>query len=64
MDAIVKKAEVFDIDVLNEISIEAKSFWNYPTDWMDAWKNDLILSKNDFSSHEIFNLTSMRKFIE
>ncbi|MEM1219665.1 MAG: GNAT family N-acetyltransferase [Bacteroidota bacterium] len=41
---------------MNKISWVAKSHWGYPDDWMERWKPDLELHKEDLSKQEILVL--------
>lgn len=52
----VVKASKNDLSVLNEISIESKMHWNYPQEWMEKWKDDLIITKEEFEGQEIFKM--------
>ena len=56
MKAIIKKAEVGDIEALNKISAESKMHWDYPPEWMEKWKDDLALKERDFLDECIFKL--------
>ena len=49
-------ASVKDINDLNDISYKAKSHWGYPAEWIDAWRDKLLLRENDFTDQQIFKL--------
>lgn len=53
---ICMEANPGDIKVLNEISIAAKMYWDYPKEWLERWRDDLQLSESDFQSQRIFKL--------
>lgn len=55
-DIQIKTAEISDINILNNISVESKMYWNYPQEWMDNWKDVLILTKEHFKEQHIYKL--------
>jgi len=34
-----------DIQQLSEVAFRAKSYWGYPSKWLDLWKSDLTISE-------------------
>ena len=56
MKAKIKKAQVTDIQILNNISIASKMHWNYPKEWLEKWTPDLILTEKDFLDQDIYKL--------
>ena len=42
-----RPAEIKDIEVLNQISLASKRYWNYPEEWIQRWKNDLSIKESD-----------------
>lgn len=56
MNAVVNKAEVNDITILNKISIESKMYWNYPKEWIDRWLDDLTLTEKDFLDQHVYKI--------
>lgn len=57
MEVQITQAATSDIEELNQLSIESKMHWNHPEEWMEKWKANLALTKEDFSTHSIFKLT-------
>ena len=56
MDLHLQKAQIQDIPVLNKISLASKSYWNYPKEWIDHWKEGLALTEKDFVELAIYKL--------
>lgn len=52
----VEKAEIQDIELLNQISIASKMYWDYPQEWLEYWKDSLSLKEEDFSIQSIYKL--------
>jgi len=42
-----RPAEIKDIEVLNQISLASKRYWNYPEEWIQRWKDDLSIKESD-----------------
>lgn len=42
-----RSAEIKDIEALNQISLASKRYWNYPEEWIQRWKDDLLISELD-----------------
>ncbi len=57
MKLILEKATLKDLPVLNEISMQSKSFWGYPEDWLNSWEDDLTVRKEHVEKHQTFKLT-------
>jgi N-acetylglutamate synthase-like GNAT family acetyltransferase len=45
-----RKATIDDLPLLNHISVTSKGHWGYPEEWMQAWKDELILIPSDLST--------------
>ncbi|MCJ8312095.1 MAG: GNAT family N-acetyltransferase [Saccharospirillaceae bacterium] len=39
-----KQAKITDAQTLTNITLTAKAHWQYPTSWLDFWKDDLTIS--------------------
>ncbi|HUF09507.1 MAG TPA: GNAT family N-acetyltransferase [Rhodothermales bacterium] len=37
---------------LTEIAWEAKRFWGYPDEWMEAWRDELLVTADVIQAHE------------
>lgn len=48
-----RTAHKSDLDVLNAISIQSKSHWGYPENWIEGWKSDLTLTLDDLKSMDV-----------
>lgn len=48
-----RQANVSDLSELNKISYQAKAHWGYPREWMDHWREELLLSKKDLENESI-----------
>ncbi|MEL7121226.1 MAG: GNAT family N-acetyltransferase [Bacteroidota bacterium] len=46
-------ALIDELDTLNKISIQSKSYWGYPTSWIEHWKEDLTISPEQFQQQTI-----------
>lgn len=40
--------------LLTEIAHSAKSYWRYPKDWLNSWKDDLTVTENQILSNSTF----------
>ena len=47
-----------DAPILTKISHAAKMHWNYPPEWMDLWKNDLVISAEYIRKHTVMKLVA------
>ncbi len=50
------KASEEDAFLLSSIALKAKSFWNYPEEWIALWKDDLIITSDFINQHICFLL--------
>ncbi len=53
----VEKAELTDLNMLNQISFKAKKHWGYPDEWMKKWKSELTVSPKYLRENSVFRLT-------
>jgi len=42
----IRKAELREASLLSKIALDAKSFWNYPEEFMKLWKDDLTITSD------------------
>ena len=56
-------AKLSDLSVLNTISLESKRHWGYPSQWIDRWKEDLLLSRDSFKQQKILIVENEQKAI-
>lgn len=59
----VFKAQIEEIDILNRISFASKQHWGYPEEWMELWKEDLLLTERDFEVQQIYKLVLEKMII-
>ena len=52
----IRKANVEDAATLTEIAFKAKGYWGYSDDFMNAWKDALIITVEDIQSKVIYLL--------
>lgn len=57
MNLLINRATPADLPALNQIAWTAKQHWNYPSQWMESWRDELQLNQEDFSSHCVFKLS-------
>lgn len=57
MNLSVRKATVADLDLLNEIAIKAKMHWQYPVEWLEAWRDELGLLPEHFETQQVLKLS-------
>ncbi|KYG83074.1 hypothetical protein AWW67_06530 [Roseivirga seohaensis] len=56
-------AQIEDINELNRISFASKQHWGYPEEWMELWKEDLLLTERDFEVQQIYKLVLEKMII-
>lgn len=60
---IIALAEISDLPCLNEISLAAKQHWNYPADWLAAWRKDLQVSEDYLKRHHVYKMVLEERII-
>lgn len=50
----IVRAKPNDAAQLSEISYKSKSYWGYPEEWLQKWKDDLIISSDYISNNEVY----------
>ena len=50
----IHPARIEDSTALTSIAQLAKASWGYPQAWLDAWRNELTISKAYISNHPVF----------
>jgi N-acetylglutamate synthase-like GNAT family acetyltransferase len=53
----IRKAKIEDAKLLSEIAFESKSFWGYPQEWLDMWKDGLTIKSAYILANELYCLT-------
>ncbi len=47
----IRNVEEKDADVLTKIAFAAKSYWNYPKEYMNLWRNELTITNEYIKSN-------------
>lgn len=63
MDYQIVKAQAADSQTLSEIAFEAKSYWGYPTEWLELWRPDLTISPEFISENDTWKTIIDRQII-
>ncbi|MEL6970953.1 MAG: GNAT family N-acetyltransferase [Bacteroidota bacterium] len=42
-----------DLPALNQISLTSKAHWGYPKEWLEHWKDDMLLREKQFEELKI-----------
>ena len=53
----IRRAIPEDADTLTEIAHAAKRHWNYPESWIEQWREDLTITREFITTHEVFAAT-------
>jgi predicted N-acetyltransferase YhbS len=49
----VRSALVGDAEALTQLVFRAKAFWGYPQEWMEAWRNELTVTRQYVAAHRL-----------
>ena len=52
----IRPALITDAKLLTEISFKSKSYWNYPCDYFETWKDELTISEQYVEKNIVFVL--------
>ena len=50
----IRRARPTEADVLSRVAYEAKASWGYPVEWMAAWREELTITPEYVTNHEVF----------
>ena len=50
----IRKAVTADSDALTRIAHDAKRHWGYPDHWLKHWQDDLTISPDFITHHEVY----------
>src|SRR5436190_1315158 len=50
----IRRATPDEADALTALAHAAKRHWDYPPEWIDAWKSDLTLTPDFIANNEVF----------
>lgn len=59
----IVKATIEDADTLTSIAFLSKKHWNYPNEWMELWRKDLIISPEIIKENDAYKITSNNDII-
>ncbi len=59
----IRQARPEDADDLTRLAHAAKRYWNYPEEWIAAWRNDLTVRPRFIRSHPVYCAVSRRRII-
>ena len=54
MDMQIRRAKPDEAATLTEIAHAAKRHWGYPENWIERWKDDLTITSEFISRHEVY----------
>lgn len=54
MELQIRRATPADAATLTEIAHAAKRHWGYPENWIERWRNDLTITPEFISRHEVY----------
>jgi N-acetylglutamate synthase-like GNAT family acetyltransferase len=54
MDIQIRRATSDEAAVLTEIAHAAKRHWGYPENWIEHWKDDLTITPDFITTHEMY----------
>ncbi len=57
----IRPAKTSDHNLLTEISFQSKNFWNYPDEYFDIWKKELIITKDYLKKNSVFVFADKEK---
>lgn len=52
-------AQPEDAEELTEISMLAKSYWQYPDEWLNCWREELTITPAYIKQHRVFTIQSI-----
>lgn len=52
----IERANIDDHIILSDIAFKGKSYWNYTTEQLNSWKEDLTISKDYINKFDVYKL--------
>lgn len=62
-DLQIVSAQPTDAEELSEISLAAKSYWQYPDEWLSYWKEELTITPKYIEQHRVCTLQSIYQIV-
>ncbi|SKC12216.1 Acetyltransferase (GNAT) domain-containing protein [Soonwooa buanensis] len=59
----IEKAHIDDHEILSEIAFKGKSYWNYGEEQLEAWRDNLTISKDYIKENKVYKLVELDKTI-
>lgn len=53
----LRKAVPEEADTLSDIALQSKRHWGYPENWIERWKDDLTITPEFITAHEVYVAT-------
>ena len=50
------KALPEDAETLSRVALASKAHWGYPPDWLEKWKDDLVVTPHFIKQHDVYKL--------
>ncbi|MBX7169716.1 MAG: GNAT family N-acetyltransferase [Pyrinomonadaceae bacterium] len=50
----IRQAKFEDAETLSQIAFAAKSYWNYPENWLKIWKDALTITPEFIEKNEVY----------
>jgi N-acetylglutamate synthase-like GNAT family acetyltransferase len=54
MDVSIRRARPDEAEALTEIAHAAKRYWGYPENWLEHWRDDLVITPDFISNNEVY----------
>lgn len=51
MEFIIRQAEPRDAEAATQLALRAKASWGYPPDWLEAWRDELVIRPEYLATH-------------
>lgn len=52
----IEKVENIEAEKLTELTMRSKAYWNYGSEQVEKWRNELTVSKEDIDENEVYKL--------
>lgn len=49
----IDRVEEKDLAVINQITIRSKSYWDYPAEWIDSWREELTIEPSYLKDNQL-----------
>jgi len=59
----IEKAQKKDAQILTDLTIRSKSYWEYSAEQIESWKDDLTITSAYINKYEVYKLTINKNII-